>query len=1474
MSVVPFGLPGRGSPGSRSRRTGGGRRRAGSLAALLALALGVGLPPSAVAAPSGPGRPGSGPADVAAAIRAGDARNVKAAATAGDPAGRPKGAVAKAVAEARRTKRDVQVTELTDEFATTYATPGGKLRTEQHTEVQRVKQGGAWRAPDDRLAPRADGTFAPVAALDSLVISGGGSGPLATMTAKDGKQLSVSSPFPGALPKPAVDGNRALFHAVAPDTDLVVTATKEGGFTTVVVLNTPAAAANPAVRKLTFRTDTKGVRLTADKSGTLRATEGGQTVFTAPTPRMWSASAPSGTATAYTGERRATTGLAATLKPKSPAGASGSHSTVDGPAANAPAADIAVRTTGDVTRAAARTDRHSGAVTLTPSAALLDDKHTPYPVYVDPSWSNDSRGKSHHAWVMQAHTTTGNFDRTGSADRDHPGMGFQGWETQTGIERSLFEFDLNGYAGATVNYANLRVAQYISSDWSCTNTYPVNVYHAGAFDGGINWGNHRTYEWVDGKNVPGNGTQKECYGDIPLDFNITAPMRNALGDTGTPLAFALVGAEGGGDKMGFKRFSYDATLSTEYDFTPNKPGNPHITPTTPHRVTGADTDACWDAPVGSYGWVTDTRATLTSKVSSPNQGQLTEYVSIWDNATGGNLVHQNWSGFVGTGNDASYTLPYGTLQDGHYYGWQTQGDDGLLRGPGSDTCHFAVDTTPPVFKFGDFTDPDTQFPPSGNGQTTKLRLGQEGRIPIAAYDPNPSGKLASGLACVRWSYDAQFATYDQSCGTPLNATEIRTTPKHWGTNILYAKAYDEAGNSSQTASYAFYVPWAPGPVAFGDTTGDARPDLLVPDDAGNLVTHGRATDPGNPSVPATGVAARAAQAPEYEATGRTWKDYRVSHRGSVDPGVNTDDLVVHRDGVGGAQGGKSLYYYANTQSDPGRFTLGTKTNVARVNCAGGSAACPGFHSGTGDSWQYTNQITPIGSPKDARTPSRDIVGATGVLAVESDNLWYYPAKSNGTLAAPNLVAAGGWNDVDLMVPGNTLAIGSTDAVAPALWIRARTDANGRAAGDIYQYRLTTGVRADTYTTVTGVTASPAARIGWGVTTTHPVGSDGDLTDDGIPDFWAVADDGRILLWPGAATGGAVDGFNGYHYRGNTQAPTAHWPLAGDATALPSDQNGTATAVTYESDTVDGRANTKVAAFTGSPDSAITTGRAAADPHSSFTVSVWAKQDKSGVVAAQENTRGSAWMIYGEPGAWRFAIAYADNDSWSYDYTYALGQAVTFQPGVWTQLTASYNAATGQMSLYVNGTLAGSGYHAASSTPPVTGGVVIGRYRDKGQPSAPMAGRVSNLAVYSTAVAPTVQGEIRFATNADRCLDLPGGDAAAGVQLWTCNRTPAQAFSVNPDGTITAGGRCLDAGGAGTANGTAVGMWYCNNGGNQRWLPRADGSIYNPVSGRCLDITWGDASIGVHPELFDCNGTPAQKFSVPGLSTPVLPVINP
>ncbi|MFC9824833.1 ricin-type beta-trefoil lectin domain protein [Streptomyces erythrochromogenes] len=59
--------------------------------------------------------------------------------------------------------------------------------------------------------------------------------------------------------------------------------------------------------------------------------------------------------------------------------------------------------------------------------------------------------------------------------------------------------------------------------------------------------------------------------------------------------------------------------------------------------------------------------------------------------------------------------------------------------------------------------------------------------------------------------------------------------------------------------------------------------------------------------------------------------------------------------------------------------------------------------------------------------------------------------------------------------------------------------------------------------------------------------------------------------------------------------------------------------------------------------------------------------------------------------------------------------------------------------------------------------------------------------------------------------------------------------------------------------------------SQKFLPRADGTIHNPVSGRCLDLGNADTTPGRQLWLWDCSGSAAQRWSVPVLGTAPLPV---
>jgi lysophospholipase L1-like esterase len=114
--------------------------------------------------------------------------------------------------------------------------------------------------------------------------------------------------------------------------------------------------------------------------------------------------------------------------------------------------------------------------------------------------------------------------------------------------------------------------------------------------------------------------------------------------------------------------------------------------------------------------------------------------------------------------------------------------------------------------------------------------------------------------------------------------------------------------------------------------------------------------------------------------------------------------------------------------------------------------------------------------------------------------------------------------------------------------------------------------------------------------------------------------------------------------------------------------------------------------------------------------------------------------------------------------------------------------------------------------------------------------------------------------AGKCLDVNGGSSTNGtaVQIWGCNNTGAQQWTVNPDGTLRAVGKCLDATALGTANGTKAEIWDCNGGGNQQWQPY-NGGYRNPASGRCLDDPASSATDGTQLALWDCNGGSNQQW---------------
>jgi chitinase len=114
-----------------------------------------------------------------------------------------------------------------------------------------------------------------------------------------------------------------------------------------------------------------------------------------------------------------------------------------------------------------------------------------------------------------------------------------------------------------------------------------------------------------------------------------------------------------------------------------------------------------------------------------------------------------------------------------------------------------------------------------------------------------------------------------------------------------------------------------------------------------------------------------------------------------------------------------------------------------------------------------------------------------------------------------------------------------------------------------------------------------------------------------------------------------------------------------------------------------------------------------------------------------------------------------------------------------------------------------------------------------------------------------------------CLDDRSASTANynPVQVYTCNGTSAQQWTVGSGNTLQVLGKCLDVYAAGTANGSAVDLYDCNGTGAQVWMPQSNGELLNPQSGKCLDDT-GYGGSGTQVQIWSCADTANQQWKLP------------
>ncbi|NEC87954.1 FG-GAP-like repeat-containing protein [Streptomyces sp. SID12501] len=1160
------------------------------VAAVAATALGLALLESGF----GFGTPGSGPEKPAAKVRPVDED------TAQD--------------KARATGTKVEVTALRDESSTTYANPDGTFTLTTHAQPIRARNAdGQWQDIDTSLVATEQG-WTTTASPTPVTFSSGGpgnsgdtggavksglrqagyasarqatySGPqqaaytaagddnesgtgsteedpatptipstwsdLVTLTT-GGHDLTVS--WPGALPEPVITDAQALYRDVLPDVDLLLTA-RDTGFSHVLIVHTPEAAAAEALTELTYRLTSPDLTFQIDPAtDTVTAhTSDGTEVAVSPTPLMWDSAGtpdvtigddpeptdentgspeadPSASASEESDEETITESendeavtpeetnpdngsTSATASPDTSTGddtETGSETASAEPASFTRAAPAGLSTTDTLAlqglagpvpgthAATAQALLTDGAyLTVRADTKLLTAAGTTYPVFIDPSVSGvtDAWTTAYKRYPSSSFFDGANYN-TGTTEAR------VGYESDTwGTARSFFRLKLNKkIKGATVRSATVKVRE--THSWSCS-ARQVELWHTGGISSSTTWNNQPSWKDLITEKSFAHGWKSSSCPDADVDFNIKSLAQSAAdgGWTSFTIGLRANSASGSGaetDPYTWKKFSAEGDhapdLSITYLRAPNTPTNLAITAGT------CDTSASPYINIGKQ-----TTITLSAKATDPDGDLASLYFEYWRTGYSSTTkVTATKPAATATG-AASWAIAGTKFTNGYDYSWRVRAedDDGTDSGwaptTGDDVCRFTYNTSIP-------TTPgavSTVFP----------------------EDLKPDGSSGNGSV---WSTE----TFGTTGAFTFTTTDTDVVKYAYSFNATTYANYVCASSSGTTGG-----PTASCSTVITSKTVTGKPTLAGPnvlyikayDAAGNASNAKKYVFYVTPKAVPDGAADYTGdQIPDFAAIRSTGKLYieSISNTGTyVASTPTTHDegtLLTDATSIGHWWNGTSTYALITHNGDfaPGD---GITDFVVRTP-DGGLYLYPGDGYGGTDVSQRQEIQLPSNAPDPATlTDIKSMGDANGdeqpeLLAISGDALWIFSGYSGGSFATATQLSASSWSGRDLV----TLADFNSDDTIDLLY---RT-----AAGNLWLRHSAASTTGTDWTTLASSAASldgdSAYATGGFLTTTYPYlyGSPG-MTSTDLPDIWAITPAGLLYRLDGTATGISATTYTG------------------------------------------------------------------------------------------------------------------------------------------------------------------------------------------------------------------------------------------------------------------------------------------------------------------------------------------------------------
>jgi Ricin-type beta-trefoil lectin domain len=113
-----------------------------------------------------------------------------------------------------------------------------------------------------------------------------------------------------------------------------------------------------------------------------------------------------------------------------------------------------------------------------------------------------------------------------------------------------------------------------------------------------------------------------------------------------------------------------------------------------------------------------------------------------------------------------------------------------------------------------------------------------------------------------------------------------------------------------------------------------------------------------------------------------------------------------------------------------------------------------------------------------------------------------------------------------------------------------------------------------------------------------------------------------------------------------------------------------------------------------------------------------------------------------------------------------------------------------------------------------------------------------------------------------CIDDNGRMTANGnaIQVFGCNGTPAQAWTIQPDATLQVLGKCMGVTKPAPSGQTVI--WDCDGDATQQWRQGPANSLVNMASGLCLEDPNANSQWGTQLDIAPCTGAADQAWTLP------------